>query len=54
MFMSGWKGPVAVGTPRFCYIVDTRWSGMLINLSAIDAIASISSIFYRVIEALAP
>jgi hypothetical protein len=47
------EGSVVVGTSGFIYIVNTRRSNILVNSSIINAVLSIFSILYGIIEPLA-
>jgi hypothetical protein len=43
---------MTISTPIVAYIVNVQGPNILINLSAIDIIAGIFSIFYKVIKPL--
>jgi hypothetical protein len=46
------EGFIVIGISGFAYIVSTRGSNILVNLSVIDAAPSISSALYRIAKPL--
>jgi hypothetical protein len=52
VIMSSREGSMAISAPRVAYIVDTRGPNILVDSSAIDVAASISSAFCGIIEPL--
>jgi hypothetical protein len=46
------EGSIAISAPRVAYIVNIQGPNILVDLSAIDVIASISSAFCEIIEPL--
>jgi hypothetical protein len=46
------KGSIVISAPRVTYIINIQGLNILVNLSAIDIIASIFSIFCGIIKPL--